>query len=195
VKCAVRLVPCEDSWRSAHHLSYVSLPRLPVGPCTCRLPVVSPRRARERLGATRMPLYRRAMQTSQANHLSGGSDALSDGYAQLDWATKRYDDMQRRFERLREAPPRRRAAVRHQIPRARQAGWPSCRELHRQGANAVRDEPARSRPGAQHARRARPRAGAPERSLQPRRSFPTWHHEGQECGQPREHRPAARERH
>jgi hypothetical protein len=103
VKCAVRLVPWEDSWRSAHHLSYVSLPRLPVGPSTCRLPVVSPRRARERLGATRLPLYRRAMETSQANHASGGSDALSDVYAQLDWATKRYDDMQRRFEGLREA--------------------------------------------------------------------------------------------
>jgi hypothetical protein len=67
------------------------------------LPVVSPRRARERLSATRLPLHRRAMQTSQANHVSGGSDALSDVYAQLDWATKRYDDMQRRFEGLREA--------------------------------------------------------------------------------------------
>ena len=30
--------------------------------------------------------------------MRGGIDALSDVYAKLDWATKRHDDMQRRFE-------------------------------------------------------------------------------------------------
>ena len=33
--------------------------------------------------------------------MNGGGNSLSDVYAKLDWATKRHDDMQRRFEDFR----------------------------------------------------------------------------------------------
>lgn len=138
------------------------------------------------------------MQTSQANHVSGGSDALSDVYRQLDWATKRYDDMQRRFEHF--AKPgggdERPYGIRFREP-DRPAGLvvasfiveePMPWEMSLLPADLVHH----TRVALDHVlARLKDHLGGDAGQG----SFPTWQHEGQECGQPMERGPAARERH